>query len=69
MGTLTEVQALLQDPAVAKRAAQWALKYGEDRTQPVSVRRARIVTNLMNEFKIDRKVAKHLTEYATREWA
>lgn len=64
-----DVRMLLQDPVVAKKAAQWALKYGEDRTQSVETRRGKIMAHLMNEFKIDRKVARHLTDYATREWA
>ncbi|MFN3075388.1 MAG: hypothetical protein ABT940_00630 [Alphaproteobacteria bacterium] len=69
MGTLADTREALQDPAIARRAAWWAQKYGEDRTQTKEQRQRTIQDHLMREFQLDRKVARGLTTYATREWA
>lgn len=68
MGTLADTRDALKDPAIARRAAWWAQKYGEDRTQTKDQRQRKIQDHLMREFPLDRKVARGLVTYATREW-
>lgn len=69
MTVLETTRQHLENPEIARKAAKWAAKYREDRTQPKAYHQKRIAEQLQGEFKLDRKVARQLAVYVTRDWA